>query len=147
MRKKRNVLEDHADPLCAELAQFTTRLAADVFAMNPYLAGRWLDQAIDVPQQRRFSAPGQSHDAKDLALRDRNTDIGDGNHAPETLQDLVLADLLAANGGQRFAGTLAEHFPYAFQFDCGRRCHALRCRAGKNRERYVAARLQPTSDD
>jgi hypothetical protein len=105
----------------AEVAQFTIRLGADVFAMNPYLAGRWLDQAIDVPQQRRFSAPGESHDAEDLALRDRNTDIGDGNHAPETLQDLVLADVLAADGGQRFPGALAEHFPDVFQFDGGRR--------------------------
>ena len=69
------MLEDHAEPAPAQLAQPLLVGLADVVAVEEDLAGGRLDQAGDAAHERRLAAARQAHDHEDLARPDVERDV------------------------------------------------------------------------
>ena len=126
VRKERHVLKDHADLPRAHIAERRFREAQHVLAEQGDGAGGRLDQTVDVAYQGRLAAPRQAHDAEDLAAPHVEGDVRDADHGIETLEDLRLAEVVAANLVHDLLGPVAEDLPHAFEHDCGS-VHGVSC--------------------
>jgi hypothetical protein len=75
VREEREVLEDHADLLRADLAQFAGAERGQVLAVEAHLSGGRLQKSVEHPQQRGLAGSGQAHDDEDLARLHREGGI------------------------------------------------------------------------
>src|SRR3546814_9357788 len=67
MGQERELLEHHCGLMPAKLAQRGLVHLDDIRAIDQHFARGWIDQAIDVADQRRFSRARKPHDDLDAA--------------------------------------------------------------------------------
>ena len=105
------VLKHHGHAPVAQGAQARVVQRHHVLTIDPHRPRGGLQQTVDVAQKCALATARQTHDAKDLAARDGEADALHTHHAVKALQNLLLAQALALNGGKGFALTRAEDLP------------------------------------
>ncbi|MNY21845.1 hypothetical protein D3C86_1554180 [compost metagenome] len=90
MGQKRHALEDHGDVAGAQFTQFGGVQPCDILALHRDFADARLDEAVEEPDQCRFAAAGEPHDAEDFATAYLKAGVGDADDAVEILQHLLL---------------------------------------------------------
>ena len=75
VREEREVLEDHADVVVADLAQPGVADLGDVLAVDEQLPGGGLVEAVDHPQDGRLARAREAHDDEHLAAADREAHV------------------------------------------------------------------------
>ncbi|GAB4000120.1 hypothetical protein GCM10029992_31040 [Glycomyces albus] len=77
VRQEREVLEDHADLVAAQLAQGLGGQPAEVDAVDPDVPGGRLDQVVEHADEGRLAGTGQAHDHEDLPGGDLEVVVDD----------------------------------------------------------------------
>ena len=90
VRENREVLEDHAEPLIADLPQLTPAECVNVSPIQFDRPSRRLNQAIQKPYDGRLAGARQPHDDEQFTAEDFEADPANRDRALSSRQDLVL---------------------------------------------------------
>ncbi|KAF5029047.1 hypothetical protein DSECCO2_652670 [anaerobic digester metagenome] len=108
VREECKALEDHAQPAPPGLPQLIPAHPDNILAAYPYLAVCRLDEPVDAAQDRRFSAPGESHKDEYLTGQDVEGYVAEG----QCRAGLFVYLPFGAAGSmefERFCSVRAEH--------------------------------------
>ena len=97
MRHQCKILKHHAYLLIAEALQRISLKPHHILAINQDLAECRLEESVDMPDERGFSAARQTHDTKDLAGVDVKGDIRHADHGVVFFERFLLRDLVCRN--------------------------------------------------
>src|SRR5699024_5009660 len=117
-----NALKDHADVMCAHLAQLGCIQARQVPAFDQDAAGCRRNQAIEQANQRGFATARQAHDAENFAPMHLHVGVGYADHATILFQYFLFRQTLLAHRGHRRRRPAAEYLPDTLtvnQYVCG----------------------------
>ena len=116
VRQQAEALEHHAHLALAEAFQFARLQADHVHPVDQDLTGAGLDQAVEVPDQRRLARPRQPHDDVDVAFLDRQADVAQAQGVAAAFQQGFLGQAFAG-GGQPAVRMRTENLVDVADFD------------------------------
>jgi hypothetical protein len=92
MRQKCKFLEHHRRLVAAKFAQIVFAHLADIDAVIENFAGRRIDQAVDMADQRGFARAGQTHDHHDTTGGHGDVDVLQAEHMAMLFIEFGLAE-------------------------------------------------------
>ena len=92
MRQQPEALENHAHLLAPERPQVAARQPQHVLPVDADGALGWLDQAVEMADERRLAGAGQAHDDEDFLPRNVKVDVHQADNVPVLGKQALLAD-------------------------------------------------------